>query len=105
MLSAVLEQDALSEQDHSILNEEIKAQLDTTRKELDDLKNVLRPDEASYRALAQEEGIAFAREVSSNESMKKMQTCSKMMEGVMPGMPAMLQAPSSEGDNQHICDQ
>ena len=54
---------------------------------------------------AQQEGMAFAREISSNESMKKMQTCSKMMEGVMPGMPAMLQAPSSEGDNQHICDQ
>ncbi len=54
---------------------------------------------------AQQEGIAFAREMSSNESIKKMQTCSKMMEGVMPGMPAMLQAPSSEGDNQHICDQ
>jgi len=54
---------------------------------------------------AQQEGIAFAREISSNESMKKMQTCSKMMEGVMPGMPAMPQDPSSEGDNQHICDQ
>ena len=56
------------------------------------------------RDAAQQEGIAFAREMSSNESIKKMQTCSKMMEGVMPGMPAMLQAPSSEGDNQHICD-
>jgi hypothetical protein len=54
---------------------------------------------------ARQAGIAFAREMSSNESIKKMQTCSKMMEGVMPGMPAMLQAPSSEGDNQHICDQ
>jgi len=54
---------------------------------------------------AQEEGIAFAREVSSNESMKKMQTCSKMMEGTMPGMPTMLQDAPGEGDNQHICDQ
>jgi hypothetical protein len=54
---------------------------------------------------AQEEGIAFAREVSSNESMKKMQTCGKMMEGTMPGMPTMLQDAPGEGDNQHICDQ
>ena len=53
---------------------------------------------------AQEEGIAFAREISSNESMKKMQTCSKMMEGMMPGMPTMPQDASGEGDNQHICD-
>jgi ribosomal protein L17 len=54
---------------------------------------------------AQQEGIAFAREMSSNESMKKIQTCSKMMEGMMPGMPAMLQDAPGEGDNQHICDQ
>ena len=54
---------------------------------------------------AQEEGIAFAREVSSNESMKKMQTCGKMMEGIMPGMPTMLQDAPGESKNQHICDQ
>ena len=53
---------------------------------------------------AQEEGIAFAREISSNESMEKMQTCSKMMEGTIPGMPTMPQNASGEGDNQHICD-
>jgi hypothetical protein len=54
---------------------------------------------------AQKEGIAFAREVSSNESMKKMQTCGKMMEGTMPGMPTMLQDAPGESENQHICDQ
>ena len=54
---------------------------------------------------AQQEGIAFVREMTGNESIKKMQTCSKMMEGVMPGMPAMHLDVSSEGDNQHICDQ
>jgi len=60
---------------------------------------------SGQRDEAQQEGIAFAREMSGNESMKKMQTCSKMMEGVMPGMPAMLLDASNEGDNQHICDQ
>ena len=54
---------------------------------------------------AQQEGIAFAREISSNESMKKMQTCSKIMEGVMPGMPTMFLDAPDEGDNRHICDQ
>jgi hypothetical protein len=54
---------------------------------------------------AQKEGIAFAREVSSNESMKKMQTCGKMMEGTMPGMPTMPQDAPGESENQHICDQ
>jgi len=53
---------------------------------------------------AQEEGVAFAREVSSNESMKKMQTCSKMMEGAMPGMPTTPQEAADMYDNQHICD-
>ena len=54
---------------------------------------------------AQEEGIAFAREVSSNESMKKMQTCSKMMEGAMPGMPTTPQEAADMVGNRHICDQ
>jgi len=54
---------------------------------------------------AQEEGIAFAREVSSSESMKKMQTCSKMMEGAMPGMPTTPQEAADMVGNRHICDQ
>jgi Skp family chaperone for outer membrane proteins len=53
---------------------------------------------------AQEEGIAFAREVSSNESMKKMQTCSKMMQGAMPGMPTTRQEAADMVGNRHICD-
>ena len=53
---------------------------------------------------AQKEGIAFAREVSSNESMKKMQTCSKMMEGAIPGMPTTPQEAADMVGNRHICD-
>jgi len=53
---------------------------------------------------AQKEGIAFAREVSSNESMKKMQTCSKMMGGAIPGMPTNPQEAADMNDNRHICD-
>ncbi|MEN8204550.1 MAG: hypothetical protein ABFS24_00945 [Pseudomonadota bacterium] len=57
------------------------------------------------RDKAREEGIAFAREISSNESMKKMQTCSKMMAGAMPGMPTTPQEAADMADNRHICDQ
>ena len=53
---------------------------------------------------AQKEGIAFAREVSSNESMKKMQTCGKLMQGAMPGMPTTPQEAADMTDNRHICD-
>jgi len=52
---------------------------------------------------AQQEAVTFAREVSNNPSMRKMQECSKMMSGI-PGMPSIPQG-ASEDDNRHICDQ
>jgi hypothetical protein len=51
---------------------------------------------------AQQEAIAFGREVTANPSMQKMQECGKMMEGVMPGMPP---GAPDEDDTRHICDQ
>ena len=53
--------------------------------------------EASVKALcasgkrdeAQQEAIAFGREVASTPTMQKMQECGKMMQGAMPGMPAV----------------
>ncbi|MCG6900777.1 MAG: hypothetical protein LJE75_12365 [Gammaproteobacteria bacterium] len=53
---------------------------------------------------AQEEAVAFARDVSNNPSMRKMQECSKMMSS-MPGMPAIPQSAAGEDNNRHICDQ
>ena len=53
---------------------------------------------------AEEESIAFAREMSSNEAMKKMQTCSKMMAGAMPGMPTTPEEAADMVGNRHICD-
>ena len=69
--------------------------------------------EASVKALcasgkrdqAQQQAIAFGREVTSSPAMQKMQECGKMMEGAMPGMPSMRDYASSGGENQHICDQ
>jgi predicted lipoprotein len=53
---------------------------------------------------AQQEAIAFGREVTADPSMQKMQECSKMMAG-MPGMPAIPRGAAGEDDNRHICDQ
>ena len=53
---------------------------------------------------AQEEAVAFARDMGNNPSMRKMQECSKMMSG-MPGMQAIPQSAAGEDDNRHICDQ
>lgn len=69
--------------------------------------------EASVNALcasgkrdeAQQEAIAFGSEVASTPTLQKMQECSKMMEGAMPGMPTPHDYADSEGDNKHICDQ
>ena len=57
------------------------------------------------RDAAQQEAITFGREVSSTPTMQKMRECSEMMQGVMPGMPAMHNYTASEGDKKHICDQ
>ena len=54
---------------------------------------------------AQQEAMAFGREVTSTPAMQKMRECGKMMEGAMPGMPTMHDYASGENDNQHICDQ
>jgi hypothetical protein len=69
--------------------------------------------EASVKALcasgkrdeAQQEAIAFGREVASTPAMQKMQECSKMMQGAMPGMPTPHDYAGSEGDTKHICEQ
>ena len=53
---------------------------------------------------AEKEAMAFGKEVASNEAMQKMQACGKMMEGMMPGMPTVLQDDPGEDDNRHICD-
>jgi hypothetical protein len=57
------------------------------------------------RDQAQQEAIAFGREVSSSPAMQKMQECGKMMEGAMPGMPGVRDYAGDEGESQHICDQ
>lgn len=69
--------------------------------------------EASVKALcasgkrdeAEDEAMAFGREVASTPAMQKMRDCGKMMEGAMPGMPNMRDYASNESDNRHICDQ
>ena len=91
-------QACMSEIDQSDL-EKFEHQANQVQAKIDALCTSGKRDEA------QEEGVAFAREVSSNESMKKMQTCSKMMEGAMPGLPTTPQEAADMVGNRHICDQ
>ena len=53
---------------------------------------------------AEKEGIAFGREVAGDPAMQKIQECSKMMAGAMPGMPATRQEAEDRYADGHICD-
>lgn len=53
---------------------------------------------------AEKEGIAFGKEVAGDPAMQKMQECSKMMAGAMPGIPATRQEAEAMHANRHICD-
>ena len=54
---------------------------------------------------AQQEAMAFAREVSSNPDIQKMRKCSEKMKGMMPRMPYMDQANGPDSSVSHVCDQ
>ncbi len=57
--------------------------------------------QAGKRDEAQQLAIQFGREMAANETMKKIQQCSKIMQGMMP----QLHIPSQQKlKEQHICD-
>ncbi len=65
--------------------------------------------QAGNRDKAQEQGMAYAKEITSNPEFNKMIACGKQLEEAMagtPGMPAMpnLSFPEID-DNHHVCDQ
>ena len=57
------------------------------------------------RDAAQQEAMAFAREVSSNPDIQKMRKCGEKMKGMMPRMPYMDQANEPDNSASHVCDQ
>ena len=57
------------------------------------------------RDAAQQEAIAFAREMSSDPDIQKIMECSKMMSGMMPQIPYMEQASGNNESAMHVCDQ
>ena len=56
------------------------------------------------RDAAEQEAMAFGREVSADPAMKKMQECGKLMQGAMPGMPGSAAQAAEEHKDSHICD-
>lgn len=57
------------------------------------------------RADAQQEAMAFGKEVSANPDIQKMVECSKMMSGMLPAMPYVEQASKTDKSATHVCDQ
>ena len=57
------------------------------------------------RDAAEKKGLAFVREVNTDPELQKMRKCSENMRGMMPEMPFMAQAGSSDTKDRHICDE
>lgn len=54
---------------------------------------------------AEQEAMAFGREVAASPTMQKIQECSKLMQGAMPGMTTMAMQTDAEADSGSICDE
>ncbi len=57
------------------------------------------------RDAAEKKGLAFAREVNTDPDIQKMRKCGEQMRGMMPSMPFMDQAGSTDASGKHICDE
>ncbi|MGD2055277.1 MAG: hypothetical protein PVJ15_00610 [Gammaproteobacteria bacterium] len=57
------------------------------------------------RDAAQQEAIAFARDVAGDPDMQKMKQCGEMMRGMMPKLPYMNQSGEPDTSAGHVCDQ
>lgn len=54
---------------------------------------------------AQQEAMAFGKEVAGNPDIQKMVECGKMMSGMMPEMPYVGQTDSTDDSSAtHVCD-
>jgi predicted lipoprotein len=63
---------------------------------------------AGDRDEAQARGIKYAKEISENPDLKKLQVCAEQLNGTMAGMPGMPGMPDMSfpevNDNNHVCD-
>jgi hypothetical protein len=83
------------------------AQIDQSA--LQDFEGKARAAESKIKALcaqgkrdqAQQEGMAFAREVNTQPELLKMRECMKLMQGMMPAMPYF---GPEKGTADHVCD-
>ena len=53
---------------------------------------------------AQDEAIAFSREMLDNPDIQTMMKCGEQMRGMMPDMPYMDQASTTDPSSNHVCD-
>ncbi len=56
------------------------------------------------RKVAEQEAMAYGRELASDPDIQKMTKCSQMMRGMMPEMPYMSQANIPDTTDRHVCD-
>ena len=56
------------------------------------------------RDAAQQEAMAFAREIKSDPDIQKMLGCGEKMRGMMPAMPYLDQVNASGESGGHLCD-
>ena len=77
--------------------EKLQGRSEKFKQEIDSLCAEGKRDKAQKRAMA------FAKEISSDPSMKKMQECSKLAQGAMPNMPQVFE--EKDYSQHHICDE
>ncbi len=79
--------------------------------ELKKLEHVGREMESTIKSLcakgkrdqAQKEALGFAKEMSKNSAIQSMRKCAKIVEGMMPKNPLMMDDVESY-KNSHVCD-
>ena len=59
---------------------------------------------AGKRKQAMSDAMAYGQRVNASPEMKKMQACSKYMQGMMPDISAIVPNPTAN-DGSHICDE
>ncbi|MCG6930638.1 MAG: hypothetical protein LJE64_08795 [Desulfofustis sp.] len=79
--------------------EDLQAQSDAFKKEVDSLCTAGKRDEAQKRAMK------FAQEAASNPVMKQMRECGELAKGVMPMMEGLGAVDETQYENTHVCDQ
>ncbi|MGW8194897.1 MAG: hypothetical protein ACWGOX_11600 [Desulforhopalus sp.] len=81
-----------------------QAELDTLQKRSEEFtRRIEALCSQGKRDQAQQEAMSFGQEMAGNPSMKKMQECGKLAQGMVPGMPHGFD--DTDYSQTHVCDQ